>query len=130
MSLAILLLMGAVYNQMDCSKDLRDILPLGDHPLLVMRHVILWRCFCKNQEHAYTRDSLTDDPRFIECEKWRKEFGGGVENLTRDFDYQERPKVFEYYPQYYHKTDKVCIPALCCYRLQYLGTTTDSFFPH
>ncbi|KAI4262198.1 MAG: hypothetical protein L6R42_002615 [Xanthoria sp. 1 TBL-2021] len=41
---------------------------------------------------------------FINCEKWRKEFG--VDNLVRNFDYKEKPKVFEYYPQYYHKTDK------------------------
>lgn len=43
--------------------------------------------------------------RFIECEKWRTEFG--VDNLVRNFNYEEKPKVFEYYPQYYHKTDKV-----------------------
>lgn len=30
----------------------------------------------------------------------------------RTFDYKERPQVFEYYPQYYHKTDKVCAIAL------------------
>jgi hypothetical protein len=47
--------------------------------------------------------------RFVECEKWRKTFGGGVDELTKYFDYQEKPKVFEYYPQYYHKTDKVPI---------------------
>ncbi|KAI4245722.1 MAG: hypothetical protein L6R40_002250 [Gallowayella cf. fulva] len=41
---------------------------------------------------------------FIDCEKWRKEFG--VDDLVRNFDYKEKPKVFEYYPQYYHKTDK------------------------
>lgn len=41
---------------------------------------------------------------FIECEKWRKEFG--VDDLVRNFDYKEKPQVFEYYPQYYHKTDK------------------------
>ncbi|KAI9872474.1 MAG: cytosolic factor, phosphatidylinositol/phosphatidylcholine transfer protein [Pleopsidium flavum] len=41
---------------------------------------------------------------FIECEKWRKDFG--VDDLVRNFDYVEKPKVFEYYPQYYHKTDK------------------------
>lgn len=41
---------------------------------------------------------------FIECEKWRKEFG--VDYLVRNFKYDEKPKVFEYYPQYYHKTDK------------------------
>lgn len=43
--------------------------------------------------------------RFIDCEKWRKEFG--VDELVRSFDYKEKPKVFEYYPQYYHKIDKV-----------------------
>ncbi|KAI9707118.1 MAG: cytosolic factor, phosphatidylinositol/phosphatidylcholine transfer protein [Candelina mexicana] len=41
---------------------------------------------------------------FIECEKWRKEFG--VDDLVRNFNYVEKPKVFEYYPQYYHKADK------------------------
>jgi hypothetical protein len=46
--------------------------------------------------------------RFIDCEKWRSEYAGvGVEELVRTFDYKERPQVFEYYPQYYHKTDKV-----------------------
>ncbi|EXJ88913.1 hypothetical protein A1O3_01977 [Capronia epimyces CBS 606.96] len=41
---------------------------------------------------------------FIKNEQWRKEFG--VEDLVRNFDYTERPLVFQYYPQYYHKTDK------------------------
>ena len=48
---------------------------------------------------------LRDDTRFVDCEKWRKDFG--VDELVRTFDYIEKPKVFEYYPQYYHKTDKV-----------------------
>lgn len=43
--------------------------------------------------------------RFVECEKWRKEFG--TDDLVRNFEYTEKPQVFEYYPQYYHKTDKV-----------------------
>jgi len=43
--------------------------------------------------------------RFVDCEKWRKETD--LDNLTRNFDYHEKPQVFEYYPQYYHKTDKV-----------------------
>ncbi|KAL1587161.1 hypothetical protein WHR41_04316 [Cladosporium halotolerans] len=43
---------------------------------------------------------------FIDCEKWRSEFGGGLDNLVPNFDYQEKPQVFAYYPQYYHKTDK------------------------
>ena len=43
--------------------------------------------------------------RFIDSEKWRKKFG--TDDLPRTFDYKEKPEVFEYYPQYYHKTDKV-----------------------
>jgi hypothetical protein len=46
--------------------------------------------------------------RFIDCEKWRAEYAGvGVEELVRTFDYKEKAEVFKYYPQYYHKTDKV-----------------------
>ena len=45
--------------------------------------------------------------RFLDCEKWRKEFQGGVDDLVPNFDYKEREQIFEYYPQYYHKTDKV-----------------------
>ncbi|KAL7275061.1 cytosolic factor, phosphatidylinositol/phosphatidylcholine transfer protein [Rhizina undulata] len=41
---------------------------------------------------------------FIECENWRKEFK--VDEAVNEFVYVEKPKVFEYYPQYYHKTDK------------------------
>jgi len=43
---------------------------------------------------------------FVDCEKWRAEFGGGVDELAKTFDYTEKPQVFAYYPQYYHKTDK------------------------
>ena len=31
-----------------------------------------------------------------------------MDELTKTFDYKEKPEVFKYYPQYYHKTDKVC----------------------
>ncbi|KAL4778383.1 CRAL-TRIO domain-containing protein [Aspergillus varians] len=41
---------------------------------------------------------------FMESEKWRREFG--TNDLARDFEYVEKPEVFKYYPQYYHKTDK------------------------
>ncbi|KAK2802224.1 cytosolic factor, phosphatidylinositol/phosphatidylcholine transfer protein [Emmonsiellopsis sp. PD_5] len=41
---------------------------------------------------------------FVECEKWRKEFK--TDELVHTFDYPEKAQVFEYYPQYYHKTDK------------------------
>ncbi|KAN0061039.1 cytosolic factor, phosphatidylinositol/phosphatidylcholine transfer protein [Thecaphora frezii] len=41
---------------------------------------------------------------FTEAEKWRAEFG--VEKLYHEFEYPEKEKVDEFYPQYYHKTDK------------------------
>ncbi|KAI5778679.1 putative phosphatidylinositol transporter [Geopyxis carbonaria] len=41
---------------------------------------------------------------FTGCETWRTEFK--VEDICKDFVYVEKPKVLEYYPQYYHKTDK------------------------
>ncbi|KAG4305999.1 hypothetical protein PORY_000909 [Pneumocystis oryctolagi] len=44
---------------------------------------------------------------FIECEKWRKEFG--VDDIMKTFCYHEKLDVFKYYPQYYHKEDKVSI---------------------
>jgi hypothetical protein len=42
---------------------------------------------------------------FIDRENWRKEFG--VEELKRTFQFDEKEQVNQYYPQYYHKTDKV-----------------------
>src|SRR5579859_6493753 len=48
---------------------------------------------------------------FSECEKWRIEFE--VEHLKHTFVFEEREKVNQYYPQYYHKTDNV-------YTLQFL----------
>jgi len=42
--------------------------------------------------------------------KWRKEFGGGLDELVQNFKYDEKVEVFKYYPQYYHKTDKVTPP--------------------
>uniref|UniRef100_A0A060SX04 ARAD1A00946p n=1 Tax=Blastobotrys adeninivorans TaxID=409370 RepID=A0A060SX04_BLAAD len=41
---------------------------------------------------------------FEKCEKWRKEFG--TDTVLEDFHYVEKSKVAQYYPQYYHKTDK------------------------
>jgi len=41
---------------------------------------------------------------FVDSERWRKEFQ--LDDLVRNFDYKEKAQVFEYYPQYYHKTDK------------------------
>ncbi|CAI7609512.1 unnamed protein product [Penicillium pancosmium] len=41
---------------------------------------------------------------FVNTEKWRKEFG--TDELPATFVYKEKAEVFQYYPQYYHKTDK------------------------
>lgn len=41
---------------------------------------------------------------FIDCERWRKDFN--VDSIVKGFTYDEKAKVFEFYPQYYHKTDK------------------------
>jgi len=41
---------------------------------------------------------------FVNCEEWRKKFG--TDDLPRTFEYPEKPEVFKFYPQYYHKTDK------------------------
>jgi hypothetical protein len=58
--------------------------------------------------------SINRPNRFTDTEKWRKEFAGiGVDELVKTFDYKEKPKVFEYYPQYYHKTDKVRTCIFC-----------------
>ena len=38
------------------------------------------------------------------CEKWRAELG--VDELVHSFEYTEKARVFDYYPQYYHKTDR------------------------
>lgn len=51
--------------------------------------------------------------RFVESEKWRKEFK--LDELVRNFDYTEKEKVFQYYPQYYHKTDKVNNTSFICW---------------
>jgi len=60
---------------------------------------------------------------FIECEKWRVEFQ--VEQLKHSFVFEEREKVNQYYPQYYHKTDNVspCLPPP-----GYIGLSTQAFF--
>lgn len=47
---------------------------------------------------------------FEAAETWRKEFG--VEELYKTFEYPEKEEVNKYYPQYYHKTDKVSSGAL------------------
>ncbi|KAH7362064.1 CRAL-TRIO domain-containing protein [Plectosphaerella cucumerina] len=41
---------------------------------------------------------------FIEFEEWRK--ATLLDHLVPTWDYKERDQIFQYYPQYYHKTDK------------------------
>lgn len=42
---------------------------------------------------------------FVDCENWRKEIN--LDEILPNWDYPEKEKMFQYYPQYYHKTDKV-----------------------
>lgn len=59
------------------------------------------------QTHLCPVIQSTKPIRFVDCENWRKTFGGkGVHDLTQNFVYTEKSQVFEFYPQYYHKTDK------------------------
>lgn len=47
--------------------------------------------------------------RFVGAEQWRKETK--LDELLPTWEYPEKEKIFEFYPQYYHKTDKVsCFP--------------------
>lgn len=51
---------------------------------------------------------LTHPPfpvRFVDCETWRKETK--LDEVVPNWEYPEKEQVFKYYPQYYHKTDKV-----------------------
>lgn len=49
-------------------------------------------------------DVTLAEKMFIGCERWRKEID--LDDLVLNFDYKEKAQIFEYYPQYYHKTDK------------------------
>ncbi|KAF8580799.1 hypothetical protein K439DRAFT_1619541 [Ramaria rubella] len=44
----------------------------------------------------------------VNAEEWRKSFG--VDDLVKTFDFKEKAEVDKYYPQYYHKTDKLGRP--------------------
>lgn len=68
---------------------------------------------CMSSRLKYKKGPQLTWHRFVDCEKWRAEYAGvGVEELVRTFDYKEKPEVFKYYPQYYHKTDKVGTSSL------------------
>lgn len=46
--------------------------------------------------------------RFVNAEKWRKDTK--LDELLPTWEYPEKEAIFKYYPQYYHKTDKVRSP--------------------
>jgi len=48
---------------------------------------------------------LTRGCRFVDCENWRKETK--LDETVPTWDFPEKVEIFKYYPQYYHKTDKV-----------------------
>jgi hypothetical protein len=62
------------------------------------------RCKPLKSRWDQTRPLLIDS-RFIDCEKWRKETN--LDEELPNWDYPEKSEIFKYYPQYYHKTDKV-----------------------
>jgi hypothetical protein len=47
--------------------------------------------------------------RFEDCEAWRKEIN--LDAIVPSWDYKEKADLLKYYPQYYHKTDKVRLVA-------------------
>lgn len=61
-----------------------------------------------------SRESYTDPvsvgSRFVDCEKWRADTK--LDETVPIWEYPEKGQIFKYYPQYYHKTDKVgCQPG-------------------
>lgn len=46
--------------------------------------------------------------RFVDCEKWRADTK--LDETVPVWDYPEKEALFKFYPQYYHKTDKVPQP--------------------
>jgi hypothetical protein len=64
-----------------------------------------------NPPPLYVADVSHFSYRFIDAENWRKEMGpNGLDDLVKNFKYEEKAELFKYYPQYYHKTDKVRFP--------------------
>ena len=46
----------------------------------------------------------------LSAEQWRKDFK--VDEIVSSFEFKEKAEVDKFYPQFYHKTDKVSISAL------------------
>jgi hypothetical protein len=62
-------------------------------------------------------DVLKAKKMLLDCEQWRKEFK--VDELVASFTFPENDLVWEFYPRYYHKTDKEGRPIYC----EHLGKT-------
>ena len=46
----------------------------------------------------------------LSAEQWRKDFK--VDEIVNSFEFKEKAEVDKYYPQFYHRTDKVNNPFL------------------
>lgn len=89
------------------SKDQQDILAsfkasLASHNKLTERHTdpLLYRFL-----RARRFDLDKSEKMLVEAEEWRT--SANVEGTVQTFSYPEADKVTEYYPRYYHKTDKL-----------------------
>ena len=58
-------------------------------------------------------DLLKTKEMLLAAEQWRKDFG--VDDIVKNFDFKEKAEVDKYYPQYYHKMDKVCSSPRPCF---------------
>jgi hypothetical protein len=70
------------------------------------------RCGAVQEDVRHTHDwgtapapEYSSGYRFIDCEKWRQETK--LDDTVPSWEYPEKEEMFKYYPQYYHKTDKV-----------------------
>jgi hypothetical protein len=63
------------------------------------------RCETVRDIRRRHEDWILTDGRFVDCENWRKETK--LDETLPTWEYPEKEEVFKWYPQYYHKTDKV-----------------------
>lgn len=84
-------------DQKETLAKLRDILTTTGHTERVDDATLL------RFLRARKFDLMLAQQMFVDCEKWRQEFG--TNTVLTDFHYDEKPLVAKMYPQYYHKTD-------------------------
>ena len=59
--------------------------------------------------------ALNINCRFVDTETWRKQVPNvdlspaNLDELVASWDWPEKDAISKYYPQYYHKTDKVSV---------------------